>query len=165
MTSFIGSPVYDAAGRAVLLERGEPLLERVDALLGSDDAVDLDEDGCLPRVERVLASVRPRKRQSTLRIGKAKRVVRCSQRPERIPQARVERQAPVLHSSLQRLVVHDEGRVELVQATRAKRLVEEQLVQSRLVSGVSEPAAVALALELADGAEREVEHLDRVPGT
>ena len=37
------------------LERRQPLFERVDALLGSDDAVDLDQHRCLRREERVFA--------------------------------------------------------------------------------------------------------------
>ena len=38
-------------------------------------------------------------------------------------------------------------------------------MQRRLVVRVSQPAATSFALELPNRAEREVEHLDRVPGT
>ena len=165
MTSVIAAPVYELTG-ARLARARRASLERAHALLGADDAVDLDEDGRLGGVLRVLDRGRPGEREPRPVAGQDEAPVLVAQRTQHVANTGVDRERPVREPAGERLVVDRMPVVEGTDPAVALRLVEQDLVHGRLVPwvGLRSHPPCAFALDLGDRPEREVQNLEGMPG-
>ena len=164
MTSVIAAPVYELTGARLARARPSLSLERAHALLGADDAVDLDEDGRLGGVLRVLDGGRPGEREPRPVAGQDEAPVLVAQRAQRVANAGVDRERAVREPAGERLVVDRDARRRRHGSGRraAPRRAGSGAWSARSVGRVAEPPAVAaLALDLGDRAEREVQDLER----
>ena len=99
--------------------------------------------------------------------GQDEAPVLVAQRTQHVANTGVDRERAVREPAGERLVVDRVPVVEGTDPAVTLRLCEQDLVQGRLVPwvGVAEPPAVAaLALDLGDRPEREVQNLEGMPG-
>ena len=125
MTTFIAAPVYEATCR-LSLEPRQALLEPLGAIGGADDAVDLHERRHLGGELCIFCGVGwGAVSDLPARIGRRERSVVAAQAPERVAQARVDRERAPGQSRTDGLVVDREAPQMLLDAPLGRGAAEQ----------------------------------------